>query len=355
MKRLRVRGDWSDTGPNARPESERQTNEVPTRPQTFHSNLMQRMSDVLTQILNSPQRQSEDSIDNNQRPQTLNTDSGVSNDSNVVVDSSHNNDSNVRQETSTSSSVATSSETSSISQKNCFSEKMQTLEQRLADNQRNLPNVTNEETLVNLQYSGQGVNSGTITIETGVTSFDEITSTLNEEINSNDNNIDIDSNISTNNRGVDTEMNDSTDDNNDYDLQNQSNDSLLEETANTAATGSNDQLLESFDYVLKHLEEERDYERSQLPNISIPSVKQRYIGHRNARTMVSIIKPFFGLKINLNINCISDKRGHVLGRRLYHEWFRLRTYLCLVSIFGSIGYDSGGRPSRRQLSSTASF
>lgn len=53
MKRLRLRGDWSDTGPNARPEREmRDTGQQ----RTLHANLMQHVSDVLTRMLNDPSR-----------------------------------------------------------------------------------------------------------------------------------------------------------------------------------------------------------------------------------------------------------------------------------------------------------
>ncbi|XP_065351883.1 DDB1- and CUL4-associated factor 6-like [Cloeon dipterum] len=51
IKRLRLRGDWSDTGPNARPESEEQISQV--RP-TLQATLMQRMTDVLARMLNDP-------------------------------------------------------------------------------------------------------------------------------------------------------------------------------------------------------------------------------------------------------------------------------------------------------------
>ncbi|XP_006821545.1 uncharacterized protein LOC102800558, partial [Saccoglossus kowalevskii] len=50
VKRLRIRGDWSDTGPNARPQSERQ--EVGER--SPHTTLMQRMSDMFTRWLENP-------------------------------------------------------------------------------------------------------------------------------------------------------------------------------------------------------------------------------------------------------------------------------------------------------------
>ncbi|XP_005097466.1 DDB1- and CUL4-associated factor 6 isoform X1 [Aplysia californica] len=44
IKRLRLRGDWSDTGPDARPESEEPA---------LTNTIMQRMSDLLTRMLNS--------------------------------------------------------------------------------------------------------------------------------------------------------------------------------------------------------------------------------------------------------------------------------------------------------------
>ncbi|CAI9729365.1 DDB1CUL46-likeassociated and CUL4-associated factor 6-like [Octopus vulgaris] len=53
IKRLRLRGDWSDTGPNARPERERQSGEGQQSPRTT---IMQRMSDMLTRWLDGSLR-----------------------------------------------------------------------------------------------------------------------------------------------------------------------------------------------------------------------------------------------------------------------------------------------------------
>nr|XP_015836661.1 PREDICTED: DDB1- and CUL4-associated factor 6-like [Tribolium castaneum] len=55
MRRLRLRGDWSDTGPDARPERDTTTTVSigQARPQ-LHATLMQRMTDVLSQMLNDP-------------------------------------------------------------------------------------------------------------------------------------------------------------------------------------------------------------------------------------------------------------------------------------------------------------
>ncbi|CAC5403845.1 DCAF6 [Mytilus coruscus] len=54
FKRLRMRGDWSDTGPNARPESERNS-------EGRHRPLMQRMSDMLTRWLDGNLRRTNNS------------------------------------------------------------------------------------------------------------------------------------------------------------------------------------------------------------------------------------------------------------------------------------------------------
>lgn len=52
MKRLRVRGDWSDTGPKARPESESTPGREPSS-RSLHTSLLERMSDVLTRMFNN--------------------------------------------------------------------------------------------------------------------------------------------------------------------------------------------------------------------------------------------------------------------------------------------------------------
>ena len=54
-RRLRLRGDWSDTGPDARPESEmnRRVEIGQVRPQ-LQSNIMSRMTEVISRMLNDP-------------------------------------------------------------------------------------------------------------------------------------------------------------------------------------------------------------------------------------------------------------------------------------------------------------
>ncbi|KAL2728976.1 DDB1- and CUL4-associated factor 6-like isoform X1 [Vespula squamosa] len=83
VRRLRLRGDWSDTGPDARPEREggrRSGTEIAQARPVLHTSLMQRMTDVLSRMLNDPATRAalsgggEDSLegvidqqDNNQR------------------------------------------------------------------------------------------------------------------------------------------------------------------------------------------------------------------------------------------------------------------------------------------------
>ncbi|XP_048577899.1 DDB1- and CUL4-associated factor 6 isoform X2 [Nematostella vectensis] len=73
LKRLRLRGDWSDTGPNARPESEATSTE---------SNLMQRMSDMFVRWI-------EESFRANQRGRGRPVTSSVTSSSSASPDSLH--------------------------------------------------------------------------------------------------------------------------------------------------------------------------------------------------------------------------------------------------------------------------
>ncbi|XP_073708085.1 DDB1- and CUL4-associated factor 6-like [Garra rufa] len=70
VKRLRVRGDWSDTGPRARPESERERDGE----SSSSISLMQRMSDMLS-------RWYEEAQNNRDQPQSSTTNADVSSES----------------------------------------------------------------------------------------------------------------------------------------------------------------------------------------------------------------------------------------------------------------------------------
>ncbi|KYB29923.1 DDB1- and CUL4-associated factor 6-like protein [Tribolium castaneum] len=88
VRKLRLRGDWSDTGPDARPERDTTTTVSigQARPQ-LHATLMQRMTDVLSQMLNDPMTRAalsaggEDSLDPNETSQRNILGEGQSNSS----------------------------------------------------------------------------------------------------------------------------------------------------------------------------------------------------------------------------------------------------------------------------------
>lgn len=54
VRRLRLRGDWSDTGPDARPQNYPPPGGASQARPTLHGTLMQRMTDVLSRMLNDP-------------------------------------------------------------------------------------------------------------------------------------------------------------------------------------------------------------------------------------------------------------------------------------------------------------
>jgi len=311
MKRLRVRGDWSDTGPNARPESERDQTEVPNRPRTLHSSLMQRMSDVLTRIFNSPQRQPQNNHNQRSQSAALEPNTSYDNNGSEVLDNSNHSDSDSNtlqnslsyQPSSSSASTGVTNSlqnTTNAGTSGSLSERLQCLEQQLVEHHQSLVDVNNEEPIVNLQYSGQGVNSGMITVETGIPSTDRVIPSIDEESNLNDDvNLDIVSDVLPNSGAINDEEMDFSDsrdvvsnefENQNYGLIDEDDDDINDEDGNESSsvtnTGTRDRLLQSFDDVLKHLKEEREQEQAQLPNVSIPTIKQKYTGHRNARTMV---------------------------------------------------------------------
>ncbi|CAH0547483.1 unnamed protein product [Brassicogethes aeneus] len=93
VRRLRLRGDWSDTGPDARPERDAPTTTGmgQARPQ-LQATLMQRMTDVLSRMLNDPRTRAalsaggEDSVDheNREAPEMIDQNQNQNRDDNDV-------------------------------------------------------------------------------------------------------------------------------------------------------------------------------------------------------------------------------------------------------------------------------
>lgn len=291
MKRLRVRGDWSDTGPNARPESERDQSE---RPMSLHANLMQRMSDVLTRIFNSPHHATEPDA-------TGSLDSNLQS-SNNVQNTVCENEGTSQASNNTAPELGASSRSEEASS-DPLTQSLQNLEEELVECQ-DLIGSTNSEPVVNLQYSGQGVNSGIITVEEARSSSDETNSSVTVNVTESESVTSVTTAVQMELQGENSWQSDSRMDAQEeprFDNQNAVDIPLDSDDENEGASGSSrntgssrnstvrDRLLRSFDDVLKHLREEKEKEQAQLPNVSIPTIKKKYIGHRNARTMVNYL------------------------------------------------------------------
>ncbi|XP_064465079.1 DDB1- and CUL4-associated factor 6-like isoform X2 [Ornithodoros turicata] len=186
MKRLRVRGDWSDTGPNARPEREmRALGEQ--QPRSLHASLMQRMSDVLTRMFNTTMSRNRTALTSSSSASSAQSAGESSTEEEADAPTSRQSRrariaqvlqrkfrqrmANRKQETSgASSSSATSSNPVALdlTQASTSSATVE-LESQEADQSAtaacNLCNRHCAELMVHLHYSGCGTNSGLITMD----------------------------------------------------------------------------------------------------------------------------------------------------------------------------------------------
>ncbi|RWS05100.1 nuclear receptor interaction protein-like protein, partial [Dinothrombium tinctorium] len=350
VRRLRVRGDWSDTGPNARPETERgnlsvesessnereQLNSSGESRRPLHSNLMQRMSDVLNRIFNATSRRRARASEGDSTDEAFIEAATASNRSRSQ---SQEEIRTTRSDTSTND-VQHQHEHEHLGS---TSSSNATSDGRTAQAAQEVKNPTDvvveqsdREPVVNLQYSGQGLNSGIITVEStepGASSSEVVDTTSVMYFNdlSSSNEQSRASSRSPAARSVHTtgasEENDSFvmeiqewDDYEDRDVedsspatgfgdeemrddgrrsrrslhsdeQRDSDNSAQNETESNVSGGGRtrnprDLLIRSFDDVLKHFREARDQEKIQFASISMPKIKKKYSGHRNARTMI---------------------------------------------------------------------
>lgn len=415
VRKLRVRGDWSDTGPNARPERERppapSSNDGEAEPTVAADrrasgrpgNLMQRMSEALTRIFNTPsgtprgqtaQRPAaatvNDSNNNSsgacrsslETPQvavaaqdTSETDAsacGVCDLAPIVVKQCDTNlcrpessksdrtnspagsatdESAVDSDPPSDSAVDDSDGRSSPGNKT-FTKSLEQLEQQLTTRREQLLARTANEPVVNLQYSGEGVASGLITVEAAAASAagspaspassissshsgflsqpsggvtDRPGSNLSDSLTvpgfigspspGADSSLLVDGNqlwpgdelvdesvlsATTDDDAVTEEEDGRRSRRGNRDDEDEDETALLspeppeapaQPPPKTPSTGRNPRelLLRSFDDVIKHFREEREHERRQLAAVGLPRVKQKYCGHRNSRTMVSLL------------------------------------------------------------------
>lgn len=203
VRRLRLRGDWSDTGPDARPENAATTgsklfDEIcnlveivmldsqgigQARPQ-LHATLMQRMTDVLSQMLNDPMTRAalsaggEDSLEN-EANQESSSGPSQNNDESATMDTEENAE---RANTRESETAASTSEpaTSEATGSPCVS--------RLYNQLTTLRNLREgfieqhgQEPSLSLRYSQQSTANATISLNVG----DEIGRARVDTLNSN--------------------------------------------------------------------------------------------------------------------------------------------------------------------------
>ncbi|XP_069800536.1 DDB1- and CUL4-associated factor 6 isoform X2 [Dendropsophus ebraccatus] len=83
LKRLRLRGDWSDTGPRSRPESERERDGA----QVTNASLMQRMSDMLSRWFEEASEVAQRGRGRNQNRGDLQSDPPVSHSTDISTES----------------------------------------------------------------------------------------------------------------------------------------------------------------------------------------------------------------------------------------------------------------------------
>uniref|UniRef100_A0A1Y1LGV7 Uncharacterized protein n=2 Tax=Photinus pyralis TaxID=7054 RepID=A0A1Y1LGV7_PHOPY len=175
VRRLRLRGDWSDTGPDARPESDTTTtvNIGQARPQ-LHSTLMQRMTDVLSRMLNDPLTRAalsaggEDSLDENEQDAAPVQSSEDSSDAITGLDETGN------MEVDDSANASTSETATADSEASKPSEYKSPVMSHLRNHLTTLRNLRHgfieqhgSEPSVSLKYSEQSTSNSTISLRAG--------------------------------------------------------------------------------------------------------------------------------------------------------------------------------------------
>ncbi|XP_056413674.1 DDB1- and CUL4-associated factor 6 isoform X3 [Hyla sarda] len=175
LKRLRLRGDWSDTGPRSRPESERERD----GDQVTNASLMQRMSDMLSRWFEEASEVAQRGRNQNRGGLRSNTPvsqstgsstesqaSSISNQSDVNVNPppvSVNRSPAENMEQQTSSSSDKSSDSTSMISKHLGS--MSLDEKRVTENAKFGPEAEASEPVLQLNYSTEGTTTSTIRLD----------------------------------------------------------------------------------------------------------------------------------------------------------------------------------------------
>ncbi|XP_066159238.1 DDB1- and CUL4-associated factor 6-like isoform X2 [Euwallacea fornicatus] len=283
VRRLRLRGDWSDTGPDARPERDASgmSGLGQARPQ-LQATLMQRMTDVLSRMLNDPMTRAalsaggEDSLDSEDSSQRVleareggstgiqeGAGSGVVSDGEHMVGSSGSNEGesvseNIQPQISASEPVTPSPETGTTNRETS-SNVTSDLHNNLAALRNLRQGFINEhgaEPSVSFRYSGQSTSSSTISLR------------ANNESDSSD--------ATPSSRSTRAATGSSSSQRRalemDVDYSDEEEEEDLEETDELAKETSSEEAAVKFD--------------EHRATMYEAEVKKKYTGHRNARTMI---------------------------------------------------------------------
>ncbi|KAM3934421.1 DDB1- and CUL4-associated factor 6 isoform 2-T5 [Leptodactylus fuscus] len=179
LKRLRLRGDWSDTGPRSRPESERERD----GDQVTNASLMQRMSDMLSRWFEEASEVAQRGRGRNQNRGSLQSNTSVSQSTNTNMEpqattESDSSDVNVNpspinvdkrsstenmQQESSSSSDKSSTHTDSTSMISKDLGSMSLDEGR--ESAKSSPGAETSEPVLQLHYSTEGTTTSTIRLD----------------------------------------------------------------------------------------------------------------------------------------------------------------------------------------------
>ena len=207
MKRLRLRGDWSDTGPNARPDTgqappppsgqtdqesqaevseqnvsdESSQNAHPDRPRPtgqVNNNLMQRMTDALSRMLNDPNTRQALRTITESRENAATESQGTAQDAQDQSAPQADDESNNHQESETDAQVESSnlSETTDSSLettnaggsnrgRSAMGRTIDDIQDSISTLREEFVERHNTEPEVNLRYSAQGMESSSISID----------------------------------------------------------------------------------------------------------------------------------------------------------------------------------------------
>ncbi|XP_073431675.1 DDB1- and CUL4-associated factor 6 isoform X5 [Dendrobates tinctorius] len=155
LKRLRLRGDWSDTGPRSRPESERERD----GDQVTNASLMQRMSDMLSRWFEEASEVAQRGRGRNQNRGGVQSNSSVSQSTNTSTEPQASAASGLSNVDAPPSNLGESSSAENIQQSSSSEQSSAPSENKFG------PEADASEPVLQLHYSTEGTTTSTIRLD----------------------------------------------------------------------------------------------------------------------------------------------------------------------------------------------